>query len=112
MAELIQWRAARFTTDAQEAAGMAPFEGFTKGETWNGWDVPYFTARVAGQIIRQCADARLARFRVSDGLILVSNYIGNGLWDEEVECPGVPGPGGEGQLFSVGGGDWIWEEVD
>jgi len=28
-----------------EALGYDTFDGFTKGELWNGWDCPYFTSK-------------------------------------------------------------------
>lgn len=32
------------------------FEGYTLGQTWNGWACPYFTEKVGKEIIESLAD--------------------------------------------------------
>lgn len=36
-----------------ESLGYEIFDGFTKGEDWNGWACPYFTFDQAQKVLRQ-----------------------------------------------------------
>lgn len=40
------------TNFSNEMLGDIPFEGFTDGETWNGWACPYFTYDIAEGILK------------------------------------------------------------
>lgn len=49
--------------------GETYYEGFTLGETWNGWAVPYFVRHVAATIPHERYwSAKLNLFTVGDGL--------------------------------------------
>ena len=106
MTQTAELRPARFSIDSlgpEDAPSV--YDGFTVGETWNGWATPYFTLDVAKRVAADYAaqgDAYLAE--VGETVRLYEPD--NGEWDEygPVEV--------EGQLlYPVGSYYWTWEEV-
>lgn len=95
-------RPAKFTIDT---FGEEVFEGFTQGETWNGWARPYFTFEQARRVV-EAHRARGGRASYDEAEDAFSFEIG----EEEIDA--FPAESLEGQkLYPVGAGCWIWEEV-
>ena len=95
-------RAARF---AIESLGDEVFEGFTQGETWNGWARPYFTFKQAQRIV-EAHRARGAKAWYDEA----QYAFGFEISPDEVDA--FPGEVVEGQtLYPIGAGCWIWEEA-
>lgn len=98
----------RFVIDGVDGV----FAGFTRGESWNGWAVPYFTLAEALRV----AEGYAAQPAGPDGQALAEHDAerslirlydpSNGEWDEygPVEMEGH-------QLYPVGAQGWTWEEV-
>ena len=42
----------QLTRFKNDALGFDSFEGYTKGENWNGWDCPYFTFEQAQRVLQ------------------------------------------------------------
>ncbi len=103
------FRKARF---ALEGLDGETFEGWTCGENWNGWEKPYFDRSTAWRILG-CLGATAVPTQNGDksGLKTILD-VGNGA--EEVEWQAVllelP-DGGSVEVYAVGCGDWMWEEV-
>jgi len=98
-------RAAKFAIDFLEGQ---IFEGYTKGEDWNGFACPYFTLeqarrlvdawRMAGRDATYDAEADRFFFKV-DGV-------------GEEDCDSFSAIEADGMtLYPVGNSCWIWEEV-
>ncbi|HIG73777.1 MAG TPA: hypothetical protein EYQ24_04125 [Bacteroidetes bacterium] len=107
------FRPGRFTIDGLPGT----YDGFTRGETWNGFAVPYFPLAVA----RRVADDYAAQPAGLDGQPeseydadrdLVRLYDpSSGEWDEygpvEIDDRALHGPRA---LYPVGARYWTWEE--
>ncbi|WP_291566906.1 MULTISPECIES: hypothetical protein [unclassified Clostridium] len=39
-----------------------PYLGYTNGETWNGWECPYFTKQEADKIISYCVENEIKAY--------------------------------------------------
>ena len=95
-------RAAKFVMDA---FGDEVFDGFTQGETWNGWARPYFTFEQAKRIVEahQAQGGKASYDQAEDAF---SFEMG------ENEVDSFPAETVEGRKFYlVGAGCWIWEEA-
>lgn len=101
-------RAAKFTVDGLEDA----FEGYTIGETWNGWAVPAFPLSEAHRIATAyAAQAPLlegaceAEYDEQDDSFRFYDPV-SGEWDEWA------GEERDGQkLYPIGARYWTWEEI-
>ena len=93
-------RKARFTL---ESLGSAIFDGYTLGETWNGWACPYFTYDAALKITE------------------AQNLMGESGWYEIALDQFVFDIQGEREIFTpveidnlklypIGNASWIWDE--
>lgn len=94
-----------------ESLGYEIFDGFTKGEIWNGWDCPYFTFEQAQKILknynllRQIIGRRNLAFydSIADVFVFPS--------DDEDEPETFEAINENGQkYYPVGAFCWIWEE--
>ncbi|MNB76602.1 hypothetical protein D3C75_232710 [compost metagenome] len=104
------------------------FEGYTSGETWNGWACPYFT-KEAG--IKLCEYTRSGRYDevadwfvfaiegqedvVTDQVLLdIRNHPDVDLIEDyEVYKPEEINVNGESlKVYGIGYGWWIWDEVE
>lgn len=97
-------RAARFVIDT---FGDDVFEGFTQGETWNGWARPFFIHEEAQKIVNAHKEQGLNAYynQQSDEFAFeVASSIGDYDVFPCVEISGM-------KLYPVGAGCWIWEEV-
>ena len=100
----------RLTNFKIESLGYETFEGFTKGEEWNGWDCPYFTFEQAQKVLKTYNE--LCRII---GQTNVASY------DLSADAFVFPSDDGEKEIFSsvaedgqkyypIGAFCWIWEE--
>lgn len=95
-------RAGRFALDS---FGDEVFDGFTQGETWNGWARPYFTFEQGQRIVEaHRAQGNKARYDESGDAFSFE------LNEDEIDT--FPSEQVEGQkLYPIGAGCWIWEEA-
>lgn len=101
-------RKGQFTIDDETA-----YEGYTTGETWNGWACPMFTREVAEQIT--------ATVKAEDwegGTVTFDEYLQTFVWESEgiTETTGFSETFDftdteHGRLYPIGAGSWIWSEV-
>jgi hypothetical protein len=100
--ELPQMRAAKFTIDTFDGE---VFDGFTIGETWNGWARPYFTFEQAQRVV-EAHQAHVGTASYEEGEDAFSFEMS----EDEVDT--FPAETVEGQkLYPIGAGCWIWEEA-
>ena len=108
------FRPARFTVDGLPGT----YDGFTRGNTWNGFAVPFFplaeACRVADDYAAQPAglDGQ-TRAEYDEGRDIVRLYDPSSEeWDEYGPAKIDDGTGrGPRALYSIGGHYWTWEEV-
>jgi hypothetical protein len=86
------------------------FEGWTCGESWNGWEMPYFELKTAQSVL----DALGATSTFQDDKKALkanldpSDPIEEVEWEAELlEMP----DGGVVEAYPIGAGSLIWEEV-
>ena len=83
------------------------FEGYTKGQFWNGWAVPYFTNEVADEIMEAMSNDTNNVVQYHPRLDAYLVYLEGS--DEIEEYPACEEIDDEA-LYSIGGGSWTWEE--
>lgn len=84
------------------------YEGYTKGNHWNGWACPYFTKEVADQIAREvnadAPDCTMCYDKANDA------FAYKGYMEEEVVI--FKGEDIQGKhLYSIGAYSWIWDDL-
>lgn len=112
---------ARFSIDGLDPG--ATVEGFTSGDSWNGWDCPYFTLE-QGQLVVEAFNKAEAINKSAglDSLIgfydpsrdaFVFHYPSQaGSASPEEDWDIFPSQVIEGQkLYPIGAGCWIWERA-
>ena len=72
--------------------GETIFEGFTLGETWNGWAMPYFTLETAEAIPHERHWSKTGLYTVGDGLTWEE-------WTPEYESQGPIHPATRAELY-------------
>ena len=95
-----------------DSLGFDSFEGFTKGETWNGWDCPYFSFEQANKILKTFNDLRsiigqsdLAYYDSgADSFVFPINDEDPEIYYADIE-DGI-------KYYPIGAFSWIWEESD
>ncbi len=108
-ARVVILRPARFQIDAIEGR---TFEGFTKGETWNGFACPYFTYEQAQDLLGAFVQAgdRDAQYD-ADGDAFMFGNIGEGpATPEDLERFGLIRVGAL-ELYAIGAFGWCWTEA-
>lgn len=104
----MQMRLANFTNDA---LGYIHFNGYTKGESWNGWDCPYFNFEQAQQILKEYneiqtiinSDAIAYYDNLADAFVFPTSST------DEPEIYQAIFENNE-KYYPVGAFSWIWEE--
>jgi hypothetical protein len=82
------------------------FDGWSKGELWNGWDTPRFEASVCQEILKFLGDARSRFDGDADAFVTVNNEDGEEMWPaEEITIS----DGSRIKVYPLGTGSWIWE---
>jgi hypothetical protein len=83
------------------------FEGFTEGESWNGWACPYFTFEQAQKVAESHKQA------IANAWYDEKSDTFNFQMDKDAEDDIEPyeGVAIEGQKFySIGHSHWVWRE--
>jgi hypothetical protein len=95
-----------------EALGFDSFEGYTKGETWNGWDCPYFTFEQAQKILnvfneihRIIGESRQAYYDSNNDFFAFPRDSD----ETEIYKPVVEN---KIKYYPIGAFNWIWEEIN
>ncbi|MBV9924480.1 MAG: hypothetical protein JOZ96_05510 [Acidobacteria bacterium] len=97
-------RPAKFALDFLEGQ---EFEGFTRGETWNGFACPLFT-REQAERLAEAWRARGHEARYDAGADAFTFQMDSG--GEEYDT--FPAVEADGQrLYPVGASCWIWDEI-
>lgn len=93
---------AKFIIDFLEGC---EFEGYTRGEDWNGFACPYFTFDQAQQIVEAWRETGYKAF-YSDKNDEFSFEMQSGETDRfpSISTDGV-------KVYPIGNGCWIWSEV-
>lgn len=97
-------RETRFSIDT---LGDRLFDGFTKGEEWNGWACPYFTFEQAQTLVQAYKEVGKKAWydEASDAF---SFEVEGG---EETDIDTFPAEEISGRrVYSVGAFCWIWED--
>jgi len=102
-------RAGRFELDDSPV-----WEGFTYGETWNGWAVPFFTKEVADQIMEWSNSFTNPDLIATEGIIFDQEINGYWYMPDKInyEDDAEPFLVGENGLVAFGSGCWTWMEVE
>jgi hypothetical protein len=100
--------------------GDEQFEGWTTGETWNGWALPYFEfeesrryAELQTRLAAEHPEWRLGTvsYDVEADAFVVANVDEPGdpeVWPaEEIEVDGEVR-----KVYGLGAGFWTWEQVE
>jgi hypothetical protein len=101
-------RKARFYLEGFEGT----YEGYTFGQRWNGWAVPYFTKEVGQSIMDEMNtdEGNTAVYDEERDMFVVSN----GYDDTTEEFPGmdIAGDGEILRLYPIGASSWVWDEAE
>lgn len=99
----------RETKFSIDSLGDRSFDGYTQGETWNGWACPYFTFEQAQQLVRAYEENGLeARYNeVSDAFSFELDAGGD---LKEVDTFPAEEINGR-KFYPIGAFCWIWEEA-
>jgi hypothetical protein len=98
-------RTAKFSIDVY---GDQVFDGYTQGETWNGWACPFFTFEQAQRIVQAHKGFELAAWydKEQDSFAFCFEQ------DRTADRDEFGSKKIEGQkLYPVGSHCWIWEEA-
>lgn len=92
-----------FTIDSFDAI----FEGYTQGQHWNGWACPWFTKKVADEIMHHSNKVNGEDYQMRYDAETDTYVYGVG---EETECfKGINFDGK--QLYPIGTMSWIWDDL-
>ena len=112
-------RKGNFTLDIwgeKEDGSYITVEGWTTGELWNGWSVPFFKFKEIMQVLKLCKKCNLGHWfdRFEEDGIKSFEFIENvGGWDEFVadeDGSYILAPDEEG-FYNLGARRWTWEEI-
>lgn len=101
---------AKFSIDT---LGSVVFEGFTSGETWNGWDCPYFTFEQGQKVMEvfnatNTAETARAPSRYDEERDAFCFFIESIEDSDDFYALIIEGQ----KFYPIGTGCWIWERVD
>lgn len=82
-------------------------EGYTFGNTWNGWACPYFTYAQAQEVIRVFNEHNYceSRYQPTSNTFLFKNDNNDTFGSVTIELDGKVT-----ELFPIGAGCWVWSE--
>ena len=112
-------RKGNFTLDIwgeKEDGSYITVEGWTTGELWNGWSVPFFKFKEIMQVLKLCKKSNVGHWfdRFEEDGIKSFEFIENvGGWDEFVadeDGSYILAPDEEG-FYNLGARRWTWEEI-
>ncbi len=88
--------------------GGKDYKGYSNGQTWNGWEMPYFTFEVANKIAEDMnavtTEEKLVYDEASDTFIYQTEYYPESDW-ERFEATEIDGK----KLYGIGAGSWVWD---
>lgn len=89
------------------------YEGYTKGEHWNGWECPRFTKEVGLQIVEEINtfDSKAWFDESKDKFCFDLDNTGEDIYEFEGYNIKV-GDGGTLHVYPIGAWCWIWDEVE
>lgn len=97
----------QITQFRNDVLGFDSFEGYTKGESWNGWDCPYFTFEQSQKVLQSYNQLRSIL-----GEIQAYYDVGTDAFifpaEDEPEIYKAITEEGE-KYYPIGGFVWIWE---
>src|SRR5690554_852187 len=110
MAITREFQRARFSTDALLEMR---FEGFTDGETWNGWACPYFTHDVAKAVLRASQkNGYNWSYEVQTDAFVVSHRDDPEDYEpERFEAIRIDIENESFVVYGVGSFSWTWEQM-
>jgi hypothetical protein len=98
------WKASRFSLDGIEGV----FEGWARGQLWNGWEMPCFEFQEAQKLIGALHEPKVEYDSARD--LFTTRDTG----DEDeawlAQSITVLGPS-QVKVYPIGAGSWCWEEV-
>lgn len=101
------FKKARFSLDAYEGE---MFEGYTRGETWNGFECPYFLRENAERIIEVFSSRQTAFYdEMADCFVFVSEDNSD---EDEAERFSALEVAGIGRIYPIGAFVWAWDKVE
>jgi hypothetical protein len=97
------WRRAKFSIEGVETE----FQGWTKGQLWNGWEMPYFEFGEAQRVIEMLTDPKGKYDAERDCFVSPNSDGEEDIW----EAVNVTMLGGATvKVYGIGAGAWIWDE--
>lgn len=98
------WRRAKFSVEGADAE----FQGWTRGQLWNGWAMPYFEFSEAQRVIEALTDPK-GKYDAERDCFVSANGDG----EEEIwQAERIAVLGGQHvKVYGIGAGAWIWDEV-
>lgn len=104
----VTYHRADFTLDAMVKNGyVGPLKGWTTGELWNGWAVPYFEYEEAERVVEEVAAAELqGRYdRDRDAFV----FVNENEQEQEYAAESIDTPQGQRKAYPIGAREWIWD---
>lgn len=102
-----EFTSVRFSMDALEGV----FEGFTNGDTWNGWACPYFEQSTAKQVL-EASEVNGYRWTFDDARDVFSIRSKEDPEDygpEEFAGLDITLSGNSIRVYPIGAFSWTWE---
>ena len=114
-------RKGNFTLDIwgeEEDGSYITVEGWTTGELWNGWSVPFFKLPELKQVLQLCTKCNLGRFTVfgigtiepNDTFEFIENVGRQNEFVADEDGSYTVAPDEEG-FYDLGARRWTWEEI-
>ena len=98
----------------ESLGSQLPFDGFTKGEEWNGWAVPYFSYEQASKVMDVFVKSNSLNGKYSTAFYDSDKdaffFVFDDSKEEMQEFPAETI--GDGKYYLIGSSDWIWEEIN
>ncbi|MCA8452709.1 hypothetical protein LGN04_02095 [Burkholderia multivorans] len=89
--------------------GGKEYKGFSQGQFWNGWAMPFFTFEVAQEFAKDqnavTTEEKLVYDEATDSFIYQTDYYPQEEW-ERFEATMIDGK----KLYGIGAGSWTWDE--
>jgi hypothetical protein len=98
------WKSSRFSLDGLEGV----FKGWTKGQLWNGWEMPHFEFQEAQKLIAALNDPKVRYDLATDVFTTRNGEDEDEVWPAQLIT--TLGPQ-QVKVYPIGAGSWCWEEV-
>ena len=89
------------------ADGKGPFEGWSNGELWNGWEIPRFEFAVCQEILKALGDQQARFDGKADAFVTMMDEEDEVWAGEEITIS----DGSRIKGYGLGAGSWTWEEA-